>query len=72
MSFSVEFKRQVIEELLSGESRPAKICHRYNIQSSLLYSALGYRSPNEFEESLRVQPETALLCQTLINLPIQS
>jgi len=36
-SFSVEFKRQVVEELLSGESRPAQICRRYNIQSSVLY-----------------------------------
>ena len=36
-SFSVEFKRQVVEELLSGESRPAQICRRYNISSSLLY-----------------------------------
>jgi len=36
-SFSLEFKRQVVEELLSGESRPAQICRRYNISSSLLY-----------------------------------
>jgi transposase len=36
-SFSIEFKRQVIEELLSGESGPAQICRRYNISSSLLY-----------------------------------
>jgi len=36
-SFSVEFKRQIVEELLSGESRPAQICRRYNIQSSLIY-----------------------------------
>ena len=36
-SFSVEFKRQVIEELLSGESGPAQLCRRYNITSSLLY-----------------------------------
>jgi transposase len=36
-SFSVEFKRQVIEELLSGESRPAQLCRRYNIGPSLLY-----------------------------------
>ena len=36
-SFSVEFKRQVIEELLSGESRPAQLCRRHNITSSLLY-----------------------------------
>jgi len=36
-SFSVEFKRQVIQELLSGESRQAQLCRRYNISSSLLY-----------------------------------
>jgi len=36
-SFSLEFKRQTVEELLSGESRPAQICRRYNISSSLLY-----------------------------------
>ena len=36
-SFSLEFKRQVIEELLSGESGPAQLCRRYNITSSLLY-----------------------------------
>jgi transposase len=36
-SFSVEFKRQVIQELLSEESSPAQLCRRYNISSSLLY-----------------------------------
>lgn len=36
-SFSLEFKRQAVEELLSGESRPAQICRRYNIYSSVLY-----------------------------------
>jgi transposase-like protein len=36
-SFSLEFKRQAVEELLSGESRLAQICRRYNISSSLLY-----------------------------------
>jgi len=36
-SFSLEFKRQVVEELLSGQSRPAQICRRYNIYSSVLY-----------------------------------
>jgi transposase-like protein len=34
--FSLEFKRQVVEELLSGQSRPAQLCRRYNIQYSLL------------------------------------
>ena len=36
-SFSLEFKRQVVEELMSGESRPAQLCRRYNITSSVLY-----------------------------------
>ena len=36
-SFSLEFKRQVVEELMSGESRPAQLCRRYSITSSVLY-----------------------------------
>ena len=36
-SFSLEFKRQVVEELPSAESRPAQVCFRYNIYSSVLY-----------------------------------
>jgi transposase len=36
-SFSLEFKRRVVEELMSGESRPAQLCRRYNITTSLLY-----------------------------------
>jgi len=36
-SFSPEFRRQVIEELLSGVSTPAQICRRYEISSGLLY-----------------------------------
>ncbi len=36
-SFSLEFKCQVVEELLSGESRSAQLCRRHNISSSLLY-----------------------------------
>jgi len=36
-AYSQEFKRQVVEELLSGESRPAQLCRRHNIASSLLY-----------------------------------
>ena len=35
--FSLELKRQVVEELLSGESRPAQLCRRYSITSSVLY-----------------------------------
>ena len=36
-TFSQEFKRQVVEELLTGDSRPAQLCRRHNISSSLLY-----------------------------------
>ena len=36
-SFSLEFKRQVVEELMSGESRPVQLCRSYNITSSVLY-----------------------------------
>jgi len=36
-SFSLELKRRVVEELMSGESRPAQLCRRYDITSSVLY-----------------------------------
>jgi transposase len=35
--FSIEFKIQVIQDLLSGEGSAAQLCRRYNISSSLLY-----------------------------------
>ena len=35
-SFSIEFKRQVVEELLSGESRPVQLCRKNNISANLL------------------------------------
>lgn len=46
--FSLEFKRQVIEELLSGESRPAQLCRRYNITSSVLYQWKRQYSQGKF------------------------
>ncbi|MFC1979396.1 transposase [Chloroflexota bacterium] len=36
-SSSLEFKSRVVEELMIGESRPAQLCRRYNIISSVLY-----------------------------------
>jgi len=33
-SFSPEFKRQAVEELLTGESQPAYLFRRYNISAS--------------------------------------
>jgi transposase len=35
--YSTEFKRQIVEELISGASRPAQICRRHTIAPSLLY-----------------------------------
>ena len=35
--FSVEIKRQVVEELLSGMSTPAQLMRRHDISSGLLY-----------------------------------
>ena len=35
--FSVELKRQVVEELLSGMSTPAQLMRRHDISSGLLY-----------------------------------
>jgi transposase-like protein len=36
-TFNVDFKRQVVEELLSSESGAAQLCRKYNICYSLLY-----------------------------------
>ena len=47
--FSLEFKRQAVEELLSGESRPAQLCRRYNISSSLLYHWKRQYSRGKFD-----------------------
>ena len=35
--FSVELKRQVVEQLLSGDSSAAQLCRQYEISSGLLY-----------------------------------
>jgi len=48
-SFSLEFKRQVVQELLSGESRPAQLCRRHNIGPSLLYHWKRQYSRGKFE-----------------------
>ena len=48
-NFSLEFKRQVIEELLSEGSGPAQLCRRYNITSSLLYHWKKQYSRGKFD-----------------------
>ena len=35
--FSVELKRQVVEQLLSGDNSAAQLCRQYEISSGLLY-----------------------------------
>ena len=47
--FSLEVKRRVIEELLSGQSRPAQLCRRHNITSSLLYHWKRQYSRGKFD-----------------------
>ena len=48
-SFSLEFKRQVVQELLSGECTPAQLCRRHNIGASLLYHWKRQYSRGKFE-----------------------
>ena len=48
-TFSLEFKRQLVEELLSGESSPAQLCRRYSISSSLLYHWKQQYSRGKFD-----------------------
>jgi transposase-like protein len=36
-SFSLEFRREVAEELMSGETGPAQLCRRHDIAPGLLY-----------------------------------
>ena len=48
-SYSLEFKRQIVEELLSGESRPAQLCRRHNITSSVLYHWKRQYSRGKFD-----------------------
>jgi len=48
-SFSLEFKRQTVEELLSGASSAAQLCRRCNISSSLLYHWKKQYSRGKFD-----------------------
>ena len=56
--FSREFKRQVVEELLSGVSTPAQLIRRHEISSGLLhhwkkqYTKGGFDNPPNQEAAL--------------------
>jgi len=47
--FSVEFKRQVVEEYLSGASTAAQLCRKHSISSGLLYHWRRQYLKNSFE-----------------------
>ena len=54
--FTPEFKRSIIEQLLSEAAGPAEICRRYNISSGQLYTwkkqyANGQLDPEPSKES---------------------
>ena len=72
---TLEFKRQVVEELHSGESRLAQLCRRYNITSSVLcywknqYSRGKFNNELTEEGALRDRIEKLLLIQENNGLP---
>jgi transposase len=47
--FSTEFKRQVVEELLSGVYSPAQVIRRHDISSGLLYHWKAQYAKGAFE-----------------------
>ena len=47
--FSIEFKRQVVEEAMSGVSTAAQLCRRHSISSGLLYHWKKQYVKNSFE-----------------------
>ena len=54
--FTPEFKRSIIEQLLSEAARPAEICRRYNLASGQLYTwkkqyAEGHLDPEPSKEA---------------------
>ncbi len=54
--FTPEFKRSIVEQLLSEAARPAEICRRYNLASGQLYTwkkqyAQGHFDSEPFKEA---------------------
>jgi transposase-like protein len=76
-SFSLEFKRQVVEELLGGENRPTQLCRRHNISPSILYYwkkqySQGKSNNEPTKELLLNQQNKVPPHQNLLTLSIQS
>jgi transposase len=75
-TFTGEFKRQVVEELVSGVSSPAQLCRRHNISSGLLYhwkKQYGQGSfGNEPSELVAMQDRIAQLEQLVGKLTLEN
>ena len=72
--FTQDFKRSIIEQLLSETVGPAELCRRYNISSGLLYTwkrqyaagKLNAEPSKEAELAARVQELERLLCKVTL------
>lgn len=73
-TFSTEFKRQIIEELLSGSSTPGQLARRHQISSGLLYywkkqyakGAFGNEPTQEAAQAERIRQLEQMLGKTTL------
>lgn len=84
-TFTAEFKRQVVEEMLSGATRATQLCRRYNLSRDLVYYwkkqyAKGKLNnepdqeltlENEFEELLMEKQKPTTSCQSVLTQSVQ-
>ena len=62
-TFTIEFKRQIVEEIIHGNARPVQICRKYNISKVLLW-----RWQKDYEQGrLTYETGEALPMQQRIN-----
>jgi len=76
--FTLEFKRSIIEQLLSETVGPTELCRRYNISSGLLHrwknqyaeGKLNAELSREAELAARVQELVTSVVNVLINITV--